>query len=684
MQMKTHLSILMLSLCWIPLLGANCDTPLSPPTTEVTCLDCHRPAGVGIETAHPWASLRCVDCHGGRSPADDLASAHVAKPSGIGNPKQLAADQLDQLPEAYLRFINPGDLRVASISCGSQNPNSMVGVTGCHQGVVDKVKRSVMSTFAGHYNVPRFLAGLQGKDAYYGVRDIVHEAFDDENPVEGAVGELHALRPPSPDEEIDPMKYVMDNYLVKSCPTCHAYSAGPNHAPGIYRSSGCTSCHMVYAMDGQSLSADPSINRGVLPHPEKHSLTSDIPTYQCSHCHFQGARIGLLYQGFREHGLAQTVPPNAEYLANSTDPLLEPYAKLFQKWRDQGKAGLPELYGHKAPYWYLTDEDTTNGYDETPPDLHFSAGMHCVDCHMGQDVHGNGNMYSTAKYQTGIRCEDCHGDVRQEISEDGDGTFRTSAGDPIPLMRREGDAILLRGRLSGKDHEVVQVKRVVEEQGLDSYAGRAMGVDPETNYSHTDSVECYTCHTSYRLSCYGCHVDILDSRTKVDHQTGQATTGASSGARDIVSISDFFLGMNRHGKVATVCPSEQMFLRYKNADSELILNNRVRKTATGKLGFGWNPNFQHTTAASPQPCSRCHVRADESNRHEVRGVYGFGTQEHAIEVDGPDGGTVTYDPTRILDETGQPIVDFAHEGAGAVPVDMIQKALDVVLQPTDP
>jgi hypothetical protein len=685
MMKRMHLFSSAFSLISVLVFGAaNCDTPFPAPTSQITCIDCHRPGGIGIESAHPWAELSCVDCHGGTSPAQDIVTAHVAKPAGVFNPKQLAADQLDALPPDYLRFINPGDLRVASVSCGSGSPNSMVGTAGCHQGVVEKVSRSLMSTFAGHYNVPRFLSGLQDRNAYYGVRDIVHEEYDPETAPEGTVSELHALRPPSADEEPDPMKYVMDNYLVKSCPTCHAYSFGPNQAPGIYRSSGCTSCHMVYSMTGESLSSDPSIRRDRLPHPETHQLTSAIPTYQCAHCHFQGARIGLLFQGFREHGIESTVPPNAEFLAFSDDPLYAPYARVFETWRENPASPIPELYGHKAPYWYLTDEDTTNLYDETPPDLHFSAGMDCVDCHIGQDVHGDGNLYSTAKYQTAVKCEDCHGDVRQEITEDDQGNFRTSGGDILTRLRREGEQIFLKSRLSGQDHEVVQVKKVIEEQGLDSYAGQAMGIDPDTQFSHTDSVECYTCHTSYRLSCYGCHVDILDSKEKSDHQTGLSTTGASSGARDIVTIEDFFLGTNRHGKVATVCPSEQMFLRYKNEDSLLVLNNAVRKTETGKLGFGWNPNFQHTTARSPQLCSRCHIKSDGSNVEQVRGVYGFGTGEHMISVPNSDGGITDYDPTRILDADGEPIVDFAHEGSGPVSKTRIENALGITLDPSMP
>jgi hypothetical protein len=664
----------------------ECIPDPDPPPGANACLQCHQPDEKGIETAHPWVELSCVDCHGGDETFGLAKEAsHVPRPEGLEpevNIKTLAADQLDDLDPDYLRFINPGDLRVAEISCGKGSPNSMVGIVGCHQGVVEKNQRSVMSTFTGHYNVPRFLAGLQDRPAVFGARDIVHEEFDPATAPPGAVAEIKALRPPAPDAERLSMGAVMDNYLVKSCPTCHAYSFGPNQHPGQYRSSGCTSCHMVYKMTGLSESKDPTVDKSTAPHPAKHELTSAIPTFQCAHCHYQGARIGLLYQGFREHGFGQ-LPEGAQPLYASTDPRLAPYREIYEGWdsqsQGQNEAAPPRLYGRFQADFYVSDEDVKNNIDETPADVHFSAGMDCADCHVGQDVHGDGNMYSTAKYQVGIRCEDCHGTVRAEIEERDDGFFYTTGGDPLKNMRREGNAIVLKSRRTGQDHVSRQVKAIVEAD-TNSYAARAMGINAATGTSHTDTVECYTCHTAYRQSCYGCHVNISESRSQYDHQTGTVTQGKSSGSRQYYSLTDLFFGTNARGKVATVCPSEQMFISLKDENGDIVFENQVRTTASGKLGFGWNANFQHTTTSRAQPCSRCHVRQDQSNLNAVRGSYGFGTGQYEIL----DGDGVAYDPTRILDENGEPIVDFAHSGAGAVPADMIQRALNVPLLPTDP
>ena len=92
------------------------------PAGGAGCLSCHRPVGPsgqreGIEDAHPWHPLTCTECHGGNADTTAQAIAHV---SSAGHPylKNLTSDELDQVPQEYLRFVNPGDLRIAAQTCG--------------------------------------------------------------------------------------------------------------------------------------------------------------------------------------------------------------------------------------------------------------------------------------------------------------------------------------------------------------------------------------------------------------------------------------------------------------------------------------------------------------------------------------------------------------------------------------
>ena len=44
-------------------------------------------------------------------------------------------------------------------------------------------------------------------------------------------------------------------------------------------------------------------------------------------------------------------------------------------------------------------------------DIHLEKGMQCVDCHFGQDNHGNGKLYGETRNAVEIDCVDCHGTV---------------------------------------------------------------------------------------------------------------------------------------------------------------------------------------------------------------------------------------------------------------------------------
>ena len=42
-------------------------------------------------------------------------------------------------------------------------------------------------------------------------------------------------------------------------------------------------------------------------------------------------------------------------------------------------------------------------------DIHLEKGMHCVDCHFVQDVHGNNRLQQEVRAAIEIQCIDCHG-----------------------------------------------------------------------------------------------------------------------------------------------------------------------------------------------------------------------------------------------------------------------------------
>ncbi len=621
------------------------------PAGEAGCVGCHRPLNgegqrVGIEDAHPAAPLTCIDCHGGNATATTRTEAHVSQGGGPKFLKNLTSDELDAVSPEYLRFINPGDLRAAAAACGA---------AGCHPEHVANVPLTTMATFAAHYSLPRYLAGMQPRGTEVAAVDAVDPDFDAETAPEGALESISALRGPPPGADRTELATAIDEYLPKSCPTCHLSAFGRNTADGTYRSSGCTACHMVYADNGVSESDDPTAG-SFPPHPARHRLTTAIPTEQCAHCHFQGGRVGLAYRGIREGGFApEQTPENTESL------------------------GVP-LYGH-GPDFYFTDEDTTNDHDETPPDLHHTAGMHCIDCHVGGDVHGDGYLYQSERHQVGIRCEDCHGTVRAAIAADpADGLFKNSAGFPLKRIRRNDTNGLFYLQLANEDRElyIPQVQMLLEA-GLNPFMTEAMGID-EHGFSHTDSMECYACHTSWRQSCLGCHVTVDDRGQARNLTTGEVTQGSISASRDDYSIDFLALGVNSRGKITPLCASMAMFWSYIDADGNTVYDDKIRTSGDGRKGFGWNPFHHHTVSRTPVNCDSCHPNAaevGEDNSELLSATYGFGSGLHMIT----DGEGTTHDVTQFLDEGGTLIADFPHADTGPVPAEKRARAMAVEAVP---
>ncbi len=528
-----------------PATRAAAPAPAAPQAAAQGCLRCHE----GIEDMHPGAKLTCVDCHGGDENGRTKQEAHVRSLR-----RETPDERVPPIDEdlAWRRFRNPMDLRVAQKTCGE-----------CHEKALEHLMLSLHATTAGHLSDGYYEAGaLPQKGSVYSV-------FPVEAPP-GRAGDVSALvQVPAFREPRSPTDFGahFGDLARKECLQCHLWSSGRAVRgrvgfDGDYRGEGCAACHVEYAVDGLSQSADKSAVRSVPGHPRFHRMTRAAPTATCTSCHYGDASIGLNYRG-----LAQLPPgaPGGPEIAGTTD---SPLNRQF----------------------YLQDPALN------PPDVHHERGMHCVDCHTVGDVMGDGKLHGRMEDAVEIGCADCHGTFTQSS------TLRTARGTPLTNLRREGDKVILRGKIDGRDHEVRQLVHALDPEHKAFNPRAAEAMTPE----HA-GVACSTCHASWNPNFLGFHFDRNESLTQLDLLTGRRTSGRVTTQEKVFATwKSFFAGLDPRGRLMTYMTGFSSMGSVTDAKGERVLDQAMPVTAAGLSGLTMIHHEVHTTRKPARSCVECH------------------------------------------------------------------------------
>ena len=474
------------------------------------CTDCHggdptvhRPAGAPAQAAVDTARN----------------AAHVVPryPSAWHYPSSANPERsyalLNKESREFVRFVNPSDYRVASQACGA-----------CHQPIIDANIRSMMATGVMLWGGAAYNNGiLPFKNYILGeayTEDgepaaITGAALDPE--LANRHGVLPALYPLPAWESVQPGDVFrvfekggrniitlfpetgvpnvigLNQRLEEpgrpdirqsnrgpgtgariSVPLINIHKTrlndpftwfmGTNDQPGDYRSSGCASCHVIYAndrdprhsgpyaafgRDGESTSSDPTINKGESGHPLRHTFTRSIPTSQCMVCHmhqpnmFMNSYLGYTMWDYEsdapfmwpeeqqelsieeQRAVLDRNPEGAsvrgkwadlDFLRNVTD--LNPQLKDTQFADYHGHGWNFRAVQKRDLKGNLLDADGKIVANDDPEkfqkavhlsSIHVDVGMHCADCHFTQDNHGNGHLYGEVASAIEVECKDCHG-----------------------------------------------------------------------------------------------------------------------------------------------------------------------------------------------------------------------------------------------------------------------------------
>ena len=503
------------------------------------CITCHENSKDPHDSE--YVRLGCTDCHGGDpTPGLTMRQAHPAPRNPVFFESSANPDSSDVLlnhesPE-FIQFVNPGDLRVAKKTCGD-----------CHAESVDHVNHSMMRHGAMLWGAAAYNNGSYPvKDSIFGqaygangvplalqspikvtpemqksmgiVQEIfplprfnvsqtgnIFRIFEKGGTRLGEIGNPDPSEPPGKpfrrlgerglgtSLRVDPVVIGAHKTRLHD-PLLDFF--GSNNRPGDYRSSGCTSCHVVYANDrspsnsgwysaygnqGLSFNPDPMISKKEKGHPIDHKFTRSIPSSQCMTCHMhQGNLFVNPYLGYTwwdQESDAEFMYPKEQ--KNPTDEdmvkslrknpeaaaarglwgdvnFLEKTAELNPKLKNTQFA---DYHGHgwvfRAVFKkdregnLMTLKDEKISHDDKDKfkkavhlkDIHLALGMQCVDCHFLNDAHGNGLLHVEPRAATAITCVDCHGTVSSHTTlvTSGKGGTLSKDGKVEPVDLRESN-----------------------------------------------------------------------------------------------------------------------------------------------------------------------------------------------------------------------------------------------------
>jgi len=597
------------------------------------CVFCHK--GISeIGKAHPL-NFGCTVCHGGDGNSEDKEAAHLT----------LIYD-----PEAKTGKRNPSSLSVVDKTCGQAY---------CHSGHfqkdrnhIERVKKSMMGNLAGMISGLRYQWGAQGnRKSSYGVHAIKDK--DGDVPLgKGALSKLMAL-PLFTDEEVRSgadnrlvSHHVGDRILKDSCFQCHIDSPGK---PGSFRSQGCAACHFAYSKDGLYKGEDPTISREELGHPKKHRMITLTPNSICLQCH----------KGF------QTSQPDISVGSTYEDGIIK-----------------------------KTSENFFPGFGKIKQDIHFKAGLECVDCHTQFDIMGDGNIYSKQHQAVEVQCETCHGDSdsRPQIAQVIDPLDRV-----IRLSRSYtgwGNSIGDWMVLSSQKRKLANTK--VEENRIVTIGKRTgnvypipLTIDASKNHSipgHKNKLGCTSCHSQWVPDCKGCHSSFIPERVK------------KSELADIkkpfhVKTPSLMLGPK--GKVVPMIAPEGRLLNVfdqqgnfipvmdKNGDTLGIYREwsftNPHGYSGGRLAYAMNP---HSVGKKVRTCASCHMSPSAIGLGEgdIRlGLNSIGEDDKVLPLVRTDiiSGRSKLAPRARLTMRGEPLAGVSQTGARLFNQEEINRILKV-------
>ena len=332
---------------------------------------------------------------------------------------------------------------------------------------------------------------------------------------------------------------IADSMLRKQCASCHIGQKKTEHRHDVMwdRGGGCLACHV-----------------GEYPENAHPTLTANVSDARCFGCHARSGRISLSFSGLAEVDPA-TGPGNSSGLRLPDDRHVE----------------------------------------KMPADVHYLAGMSCIDCHTSVGLMGDAGDALHQRQAVDISCSDCHDNrsptinlaewptdlvsviARLPFAATTETDFLTTANNRTPLWHVElrDDGAWLHTKNTGR---VLRIPTVAPAS--------------QTHDEHHGRLACASCHSQWAPQCFGCHMEYDPDGEQWDHVERATTPGRWSNKRWHVNNALPALGVNDDDRIELFVPGMVMTVDHP----DLVEEQFVRIFA---------PLSPHTTGKS-RSCESCH------------------------------------------------------------------------------
>jgi len=443
------------------------------------------------------------------------------------------------------------------------------GTSQCHPDIVPRINNSIMTTMSGVVSVDNFV-------------------FEE------------STSPSIQSHVKDLAGTDADSHLRNLCASCHLGNEKIELGPidELSRGGGCNACHLNYnkdAIEQLNVYIESNVKRlkaieykeQMVDFPRVHpNLNLQITSDHCFGCHSRSGRISTNYEGWFE-----TLPSEQEI-------------------------------ADKKVYRTLMDGRV---FRKNKPDVHFEKGMECLDCHLAQEVMGDGNLYLHKEDQVKIQCIDCHSNQSSNKMSFDELDYESRKIVDLRKSRRENQDFLVTEKselpLISSYITSSNEKYLITKTSKDSLPLKPPAFVCTEGKAH-QRLSCNSCHNEWVSHCVGCHTEYNPNDDGFDLLSNKDIEGSW-----VEHAADFYVdypvfGVKKDSKsgketIDTFIPGMIITIDKMKNDKNKKIFKRL-----------FAPTFSHTINKKGRSCKSCHNNSL---------ALGYGKGELVYQVNGKAG-----------------------------------------------